>query len=61
MDPANCELACSIISKAYINQGAQALGARDRQVKALLSSRRLPQQGWDEASIERLLTVSISI
>jgi hypothetical protein len=57
MDADNCALACGFVSKSYINQGAQALNARKRQIKALLSSRRLPEQGWDDASIEMLLQV----
>jgi hypothetical protein len=57
MDEANCELACGMVSAAYIRQGAQALASRRRLVKALLSSRRLPQRGWDEATTEMLLQV----
>lgn len=57
MDQANCDLACGLVSASYIAQGAQALAARRRMVKALLSSRRLPQRGWDEATIEMLLQV----
>jgi hypothetical protein len=57
MNPDNCELACGLVSRSYVAQGQQALAARQRQVKALLSSRRLPEQGWDEASIAMLLQV----
>ena len=57
MDAGNCALACGFVSKSYISQGAQALNARRRQIKALLSSRRLPEEGWDDASIEMLLQV----
>lgn len=57
MDADNCALACGLVSRAYIGQGQAALGARRRQVKALLSSRRLPPRGWDEATIEMLLQV----
>ncbi len=35
----------------------QALAARRRRIKALLSQRRLPEQGWDDATIEMLLQV----
>ncbi len=59
MDPPNCELACGLVSRAYICQGAQALSARSRLVKALLSSRRMPERGWDEASIEQLVQVTL--
>ncbi|KAF5830836.1 selenocysteine synthase [Dunaliella salina] len=52
MDAANCEQACSLVSKSYISQGQQALAKRHRLIKTLLSSRRLPEQGWDEPTIE---------
>lgn len=57
MDSDNCELACRLVSSSYISQGAQALSARRNAIKALLSNRRLPQRGWDEATIEMLLQV----
>jgi hypothetical protein len=57
MDPGNCDLAKQWVSASYINQGAQALAARRKRIKALLSSRRLPEQGWDEATIEMLVQV----
>ncbi|KAI8474694.1 MAG: selenocysteine synthase [Monoraphidium minutum] len=55
MDQENCDLAAGLVSASYIAQGAQALAARRRMVKALLSNRRLPERGWDEATIEMLL------
>ena len=58
MDADCCEVACGLISRAYISQGAQALSRRRRLVKTLLSQRRLPEQGWDDATIEMLLQVS---
>lgn len=99
MDVANCELACALVGRTYIQQGSQvgepgnerpcpleqylpfincchchgleqacsdcpseasfsqALAARRRRIKALLSQRRLPEQGWDDATIEMLLQV----
>lgn len=57
MDAANCSLACGLVSPSYINQGAAALAARRKAVKALLSNRSLPAEGWDEATIEMLLQV----
>lgn len=45
MDPANCELACGLVSKSYIAQGQQALAHRHRLVKALLSTRRWARVG----------------
>mmetsp|Transcript_27569 Transcript_27569/g.70228 ORF Transcript_27569/g.70228 Transcript_27569/m.70228 type:complete len:506 (-) Transcript_27569:1835-3352(-) len=55
MDEANSALACSLVSRSYIAQGMQALGGRHKAVKALLSSRRLPDKGWDEATIEMFI------
>ena len=57
MDAANCALACGLVSKSYVAQGQQALAQRQRRVKALLSSRRLPEEGWDDATIEAFLQV----
>jgi O-phospho-L-seryl-tRNASec:L-selenocysteinyl-tRNA synthase len=57
MNSDNCGLASQLVSRSYISQGQQALAARQRLVKALLSSRRLPEQGWDEASIQMLMQV----
>ena len=59
MDTANCEQACSLVSKSYISQGQQALAKRHRLIKTLLSSRRLPEQGWDEPTIEMFVQVSM--
>ena len=58
MDAENCKLACGLVSRAYIDQGSQALAKRHRLVKALLSQRRLPADGWDDATIEMFIQVS---
>lgn len=58
MDAANCSLAAGLVSASYVNQGAAALAARRKLVKALLSNRTLPAEGWDEATIEMLLQVN---
>ena len=55
MNESNCKIACSLVSKTYITQGLQGLTARQKIVKALLSSRKLPERGMDEASIEGLI------
>ena len=39
----------------YVRRGADGLRARRKQLKALLSQRRLPPEGWDDASIRLLL------
>lgn len=57
MDADNCALACGLVSKAYVAQGAQALKQRTKLVKAMLSSRRLPAQGWDDDTIEVFIKV----
>jgi O-phospho-L-seryl-tRNASec:L-selenocysteinyl-tRNA synthase len=57
MDADNCNVAETLISKTYIQQGSQALAARRRLIKTLLSQRRLPQRGWDDATIELLIQV----
>ncbi|GLI64684.1 hypothetical protein VaNZ11_008038 [Volvox africanus] len=55
MNPDNCTLAAGLVSLSYVRQGEQALARRQRLIKALLSSRRLPERGWDEATIELLI------
>ena len=55
MNESNCEVACGLVSKTYINQGLQGLTGRQKLVKAILSSRKLPEKGMDEASIEGLI------
>ncbi|KAF8065449.1 hypothetical protein HT031_003050 [Scenedesmus sp. PABB004] len=44
-----------VAAVVVVSLGAAALAARRRLVKGLLSNRRLPPQGWDEATIELLL------
>lgn len=48
-------LAAHLISAPYVKQGTQALARRQGLLRSLLSERRLPSIGWDEASIELLL------
>ena len=57
MDSLNADLACGLVSRTYIQQGAQALAHRRRLVKAVLSNRKLPQEGWDDATVEMLIQV----
>jgi O-phospho-L-seryl-tRNASec:L-selenocysteinyl-tRNA synthase len=44
-----------LIPETYLQQGLQALKARQNLVKTLLSNRKLPEEGWDDQSIEKLL------
>lgn len=50
-------LAGSLIPANYAKQGCEALAKRQKRVISLLSERRIPQQGWDAASIEQLIQV----
>lgn len=59
MDQDNLALAGRIVSSLYVSQGGAALAARRRLIKGLLSNRRLPQTGWDEATTEMLLQVGL--
>ena len=61
MNAANCALATGLVSAAYVQQGQQALTARCNLVKSLLSQRKLPVDGWDDATIEMLLQVSATV
>lgn len=47
----NLALGAGLIDASYVQQGRQALRRRQKQLTALLSSRRLPPEGWDEASV----------
>ena len=58
MNPANLALASGLVSSAYVQQGQQALAARSKLVTSLLSQRRMPVHGWDDATIEMLLQVN---
>ncbi len=59
MNAENCQLAKAFVSTSYIEQGSQALNRRQRLIKALLSQRRLPPDGWDDATIQLFLQVSM--
>ena len=52
MNADNCLLARGLVSPSYVAQGAEALVKRQKLIKTLLSQRRLPQSGWDDATIE---------
>ena len=47
----------SFVSSAYVAQGAQELRAHSNRAVDLLSRRKLPEEGWPEALIERFLWV----
>ena len=52
MNADNCALARGLVSPSYVAQGAEALAKRQKLIKTVLSQRRLPQTGWDDATIE---------
>ncbi|KJE96926.1 sec tRNA synthase [Capsaspora owczarzaki ATCC 30864] len=53
----NQNLAKDILGNdAYIQQGADAIRTRQNLVKSLLAQRKWPELGWDEMSIELLLS-----
>lgn len=58
MNAENIALASELVSKSYMDLGAQALAKREKLIKTLLSQRRLPKLGWDEATIEIFIRVS---
>ena len=51
MNESNIALAKGLVHAGYIQQGAQGLAARQKLVTSLLSERRLPAHGWDEAGV----------
>jgi len=55
MNAKNFELASLLVSSGYVKQAAESRHIREGLITSLLSQRRLPQQGWDETSIELFL------
>jgi O-phospho-L-seryl-tRNASec:L-selenocysteinyl-tRNA synthase len=55
MNEQNFELAKGLVDGAYINQGAQSLKTRQNLFKVLLSQRKIPEEGWDDETIEYFL------
>ena len=49
-------LLSGLVPQGYVRQGIEALSARHGLFKAVLSSRSLPEHGWDEMSVELLLS-----
>lgn len=47
--------AAGLVSHTYLRQGSDALQRRRKLIKSLLSERRLPKKGWDDAQIEMFL------
>lgn len=55
MDKRNLEMAASLVDPTYISQGEQSLRQRSKLLRTMLSSRSLPEEGWDEMDLERVL------
>eukprot|EP01112_Ceratiomyxa_fruticulosa_P018536 TRINITY_DN5938_c0_g4_i1.p1 TRINITY_DN5938_c0_g4~~TRINITY_DN5938_c0_g4_i1.p1 ORF type:complete len:542 (+),score=105.76 TRINITY_DN5938_c0_g4_i1:162-1787(+) len=55
MNPKGFSLASSLIPETYLKQAQEAGNQRQNLLNILLSQRRIPQEGWDESSIELLL------
>lgn len=58
MDEETLKLATNLVSRSYIEQGGQQITKRRKLVKSLLSERRLPEQGWDDLTIESFVQVN---
>lgn len=55
MNPGNIALAKKYVKPTYVVQAEQALGAHESKVSQLLEQGRIPEDGWDDATIELLL------
>eukprot|EP00741_Cyanophora_paradoxa_P001651 tig00000498_g1602.t1 len=55
MNAENFEAACGVIPASYARQAQQGRRRRENLIKSLLSQRRLPDEGWDEETIELFL------
>lgn len=55
MNAQNAELARAFVPGAYVQQGVDAIRSRESMLTTLLSQRRMPDDGWDELSVEHLL------
>eukprot|EP00639_Heterosigma_akashiwo_P011875 CAMPEP_0206372088 /NCGR_PEP_ID=MMETSP0294-20121207/6892_1 /ASSEMBLY_ACC=CAM_ASM_000327 /TAXON_ID=39354 /ORGANISM="Heterosigma akashiwo, Strain CCMP2393" /LENGTH=221 /DNA_ID=CAMNT_0053819383 /DNA_START=135 /DNA_END=797 /DNA_ORIENTATION=- len=57
MNEQNNALAKQLVNDSYLSQGFEAgIQKRRNAFKALLSNRRLPPEGWDDATIEMVLS-----
>ena len=55
MNDANFKLAAQLIDKAYVDQARQARRVTEQLLKNLLAQRAIPEQGWDDSSVELVL------
>lgn len=56
MNP-ECESLCrKLIPASYVDQGRDSRRSRENKIRLLLEKRKLPEDGWDDADIEMLLS-----
>ncbi|KAL3668232.1 hypothetical protein V7S43_006329 [Phytophthora oleae] len=55
LNPKSSTLAEQLIRGTYVQQGLDAIRSRETLVTTLLAQRCLPDEGWDDASVELLL------
>lgn len=55
MNPCNIGLAKKYVKPTYVAQAGQAIGVHESKVSQLLEQGRVPDHGWDDATIELLL------
>ncbi|RMX66917.1 hypothetical protein DD238_000952 [Peronospora effusa] len=55
MNAKNASLAEQLVPSTYVQQGMTAIRSREKLITTLLAQRRLPDEGWDNASVEMLL------
>lgn len=55
MNAKNAQLAEAFVPSTYVQQGLDALRNREQLLTVLLSQRRVPDEGWDEQSVEMAL------
>lgn len=54
---ADCISLCKkMLPETYVDQGRESRRARENKIRLLLEKKKLPEDGWDEADIEMLLT-----
>lgn len=60
MNEKNFELSTNLIPSTYVYQGRDAIRRREKQVTELLSQRKIPNEGWDDQSIEYFMVFANS-
>lgn len=55
MNEENLKLAAKIIDANYVDLASQSLTSRENMIKNLLAQRSVPEEGWDDLTIEYLM------